>query len=172
MSVFIVSQVLVTIALVVEGTAMQMKQKQHLLVLLSLSCLFNGVHYFLLGQATAGFIFLLSSVRFLINLRWQSFKLAIFFLSMSVGVTFFTYTGLLSLLGLSATVFITMSGFCKDKKMRILMVIGGSIWLVHNIILLSPVAILLELCFVVSGVVGLYRHYRSDAGTFLDKVEK
>ncbi|KZN61407.1 YgjV family protein [Pseudoalteromonas luteoviolacea] len=159
MSVFIVSQVLVAFALIIEATAMQMKRKPHLLVLLSLSCLFNSFHYFLLEQATAGFIFLLSSVRFLVNLRWQNPRLAAAFLSISFGITVFTYTGLLSLLGLCATIFITLSGFCKDKTMRVLMIIGGTVWLVHNVILMSPIAIILELCFVVSGVIGFYRHY-------------
>jgi len=163
-SIFAVSQVLVAFALLIEGTAMQMKHKHHLLVLLSMSCLLNSIHYFLLDQATAGFIFLLSSVRFLINLRWQSFKLAALFLSVNVVVTMLTYNGVLSILGLCATLFITTSGFCKDRAMRILMIVGGLIWLIHNVILMSPIAILLELCFVISGALGFYRHYYRSHG--------
>jgi hypothetical protein len=39
------------------------------------------------------------------------------------------------------------------------MIMGGTVWLVHNAILWSPVGILVETVFVGSGVIGYYRYY-------------
>lgn len=138
---------------------MQMKTRERLLILLAISCFFNGIHYFLLEQLTAGCIFLLSTIRFIVNLKYQSKKLALIFLTISVLIAVFTFSGLLTILGLCATVLITLSGFYSDKTMRLLMIGGGMIWIIHNTILMSPVAIILEINFVLSGLLGYYRHY-------------
>ena len=57
MSDFLLSQLLVSITLAIECYAMQLKNKNRILALLSISCLFNGFHYLLLDQPTAGYIF-------------------------------------------------------------------------------------------------------------------
>jgi hypothetical protein len=40
-----------------------------------------------------------------------------------------------------------------------MMIIGGTLWLVHNTILWSPVGILVETVFVGSSAIGYYRYY-------------
>ena len=71
-----------------------------------------------------------------------------------------TYIGYLSVLGFIGTTLMTVGSFCScDRNMRRLMIAGGSIWLVHNVILWTPVGVLLEVVFVTSGLVGYYRHY-------------
>ena len=44
MSDFLLSQLLVSITLAIECFAMQLKNKNRILALLSISCLFNGFH--------------------------------------------------------------------------------------------------------------------------------
>lgn len=157
---FLLSQILVTFTLIIECFAMQLKDKDRILALLSLSCLFNGLHYLLLDQPTAGYIFLFSSIRFLVSIRWKFQWMAAASLCISLFITVYTYTGLLSILGFIATVFITTGSFSKnDKFLRLMMILGGSLWLTHNAILWSPVGILVEVIFVGSGVIGYYRYY-------------
>ena len=146
---FLLSQLLVTVTLIIECCAMQLKNKNYILAALSVSCLFNGFHYLLLDQPTAGFIFLFSSIRFLISIKWKFQWLSIT-----------TFNGPLSIIGFIATVFITIGSFShNDKFLRAMMITGGSLWLLHNLILWTPVGILVEVIFVGSSAIGYYRYY-------------
>lgn len=157
---FLLSQLLVSITLAIECFAMQLKNKNRILAFLSISCLFNGLHYLLLDQPTAGYIFLFSSIRFLISIKWKFQWMAAASLCVSLFITIYTYIGFLSILGFIATVFITTGSFStNDKFLRIMMIVGGTIWLIHNVILWSPVGILVEAVFVGSGIIGYYRYY-------------
>lgn len=160
MSYFLLSQLLVAITLVIECFAMQFKNKDYMLAALSLSCLFNGLHYLLLDQATAGYIFLFSSVRFLISIKWKLPWLSLAALGISLLITVTTYNGLLSVIGFLATVLITLGSFShNDKFLRLMMISGGTLWLIHNFILGSPVGVVLEVVFVTSSFIGYYRYY-------------
>jgi hypothetical protein len=157
---FLLSQLLVTVTLIIECCAMQLKNKNYILAALSVSCFFNGFHYLLLEQPTAGYIFLFSSIRFLISIKWKSQWISVLSLSISLVITIFTYIGFLSILGFLATVFVTVGSFSKnDKFLRLMMVAGGSLWLLHNFILWTPVGILVETIFVSSSFIGYYRYY-------------
>lgn len=139
---------------------MQFKNKDYMLAALSLSCLFNGLHYLLLDQATAGYIFLFSSVRFLISIKWKLPWLSLAALGISLLITVTTYNGLLSVIGFLATVLITLGSFShNDKFLRLMMISGGTLWLIHNFILGSPVGVVLEVVFVTSSFIGYYRYY-------------
>ena len=157
---FLLSQLLVTVTLIIECCAMQLKNKNYILAALSVSCLFNGFHYLLLEQPTAGYIFLFSSLRFLISIKWKYQWLSIASLSISLLITIYTYSGLLSIIGFIATIFITVGAFShNDKFLRLMMIAGGSLWFIHNLILWTPVGILVETIFVGSSCVGYYRYY-------------
>ena len=90
---FLLSQLLVTVTLIIECCAMQLKNKNYILAALSVSCLFNGMHYLLLEQQTAGFIFLFSSLRFLISIKWKFQWLSVAALSVSLLITIATFNG-------------------------------------------------------------------------------
>jgi hypothetical protein len=157
---FLLSQILVTVTLILECFAMQLKNKNYILAFLSISCFFNGLHYLILEQPTAGYIFLFSSIRFLISIKWKYQWISAVSLCVSLFIVIKTYIGLLSILGFIATIFITVGSFSQnDKLLRVMMIIGGSIWFVHNVILWSPVGILVETIFVGSSLVGYYRYY-------------
>jgi len=162
MSDFFISQLLVSVTLIIECCAMQLKNKNYILALLSVSCFFNGFHYLLLDQPTAGFIFLFSSLRFLISIKWKLKWLSFASLGVSLLITVTTYIGLLSIVGFIATIFITIGSFShNDKFLRLMMIIGGSLWLVHNLILWTPIGVLVEVIFVGSSFIGYYRYYIS-----------
>ncbi|MGB1198566.1 MAG: YgjV family protein [Thalassotalea sp.] len=157
---FLLSQLLVTVTLIIECFAMQLKNKNIILAALSVSCLFNGLHYFLLEQPTAGCIFLFSSLRFLISIKWKFRWIAAVSLLASLLITLYTYSGYLSIIGFVATILITIGSFShNDKFLRLMMIAGGSLWFTHNLILWTPVGILVELVFVGSTFIGYYRYY-------------
>ncbi|MBD1575685.1 YgjV family protein [Vibrio sp. S11_S32] len=47
----------------------------------------------------------------------------------------------------------------NDKLMRLLMTIAMTVWCVHDYIVGSPVAVLIDIVFIVSCAVGYYRIY-------------
>lgn len=157
---FLLSQLLVTVTLIIECCAMQLKNKNFILASLSVSCFFNGLHYLLLDQPTAGCIFLFSSIRFLISIKWKFQWLSVASLCVSLLITVSTYIGALSIIGFVATVFITVGSFShNDKFLRLMMIVGGALWLIHNLILWTPVGVLVEVIFVGSSCIGYYRYY-------------
>jgi hypothetical protein len=157
---FLLSQLLVSVTLIIECGAMQLKNKNYILAALSVSCFFNGFHYLLLEQPTAGYIFLFSSIRFLISIKWKFQWISAASLCVSLAITVSTYIGILSIIGFLGTVFITIGSFSKnDRFLRLLMITGGSVWLLHNLLLWTPVGILVEVIFVGSSCIGYYRYY-------------
>ncbi|WP_339721236.1 YgjV family protein [uncultured Paraglaciecola sp.] len=157
---FLLSQLLVSVTLIIECAAMQLKNKNYILAGLSVSCFFNGFHYLLLEQPTAGYIFLFSSIRFLISIKWKFQWISAASLCVSLVITVSTYIGILSIIGFLGTVFITIGSFSKnDRFLRVMMITGGSVWLLHNLLLWTPVGILVEVIFVGSSCIGYYRYY-------------
>jgi hypothetical protein len=71
-----------------------------------------------------------------------------------------SYNGLLSLLAGCGGCFGTVASFCKDdKRLRQLMLVGTSLWIVHNYLAGSPGAVLMEAIFIASNLVGYVRYY-------------
>ena len=85
--------------------------------------------------------------------------MSVFLLSALI-ITVGTFSGLLSVLSFSATLFQTTAAFCQsDQRLRQLMIVGTSLWLVHNYLAGSPTAVLMEVLFIGSNLVGYYRYY-------------
>ncbi len=83
-----------------------------------------------------------------------------FFMGLSCLAVFATYQGLLALLGLLASLLQTRAAFCLDDRLlRRWMLLGTLCWLANNLLVGSPVAALMEGLFLVSNLVGYYRHY-------------
>jgi hypothetical protein len=82
------------------------------------------------------------------------------FITATALIAALSYSGLLSLLSSSGSIFGTMASFCKDdKRLRQLMLIGTILWTVHNILAGSPMAVLMELIFISSNLIGYFRFY-------------
>ena len=87
-------------------------------------------------------------------------KFKYLFCSLSVVATAFTFSGLTSVLSCFASMFQTFSAFNKDdRRLRELMIIGTSFWLVHNYLVGSPKAVVMEALFIGSNLLGYYRFY-------------
>ncbi|MCK6265863.1 YgjV family protein [Vibrio sp. ZSDE26] len=57
-----------------------------------------------------------------------------------------------------ASLLLTKASFTRnDKLMRCLMLLGVIVWSVHNVIVGTPVAVLMDILFVISNLVGYYR---------------
>ncbi|MDP3480995.1 MAG: YgjV family protein [Desulfoprunum sp.] len=160
MSPFAISQSLVAIAICFDLLSFQFKERPHIIACLIFSCILISCHFAILGHWTATGLGFLATVRFLASLFTTSKKVMGLFMCASVAISIVSYSGILSILSCLGSLFGTAGTFCKDdKRLRQILLIGTSLWLVHNILAKSPTAVLMEALFIASNLVGYYRFY-------------
>jgi hypothetical protein len=127
---------------------------------LLISCTLISIHFMLLDHWTAACLGLIAAIRFTTSLFTTSKKFMTLFIVATIVTSICTFEGLLSILGCTGGVFGTVASFCKeDKLLRQLMLVGTSMWIVHNFLAGSPAAVLMELIFISSNLVGYFRFY-------------
>lgn len=160
MSVYLISQVLVGIAILFDILSFQFKDRKQIVKCLFVSGTLIATHFFLLGHLTAGLLMLVATLRYLTSVFTTSRRAMTLFITLALLATICTFEGTLSVLSFIGTAFHTAGAFSKnDKRLRILMIIGTLFWIPHNYLASSPVAVVMELLFLSSNLVGYYRHY-------------
>lgn len=160
MSAFILSQILISIAICSDILSFQFKRRSHIIGCLLVSCILISSHFLLLDHITAACLGVIAAFRFTVSLFSTSRIWLTFFITVTVITSAYTYNGLLSILGCSGALFGTIASFCKeDKLLRQLMCICTSLWIIHNYLAGSPGAVVMELLFLSSNVVGYFRYY-------------
>lgn len=169
MSNFLLSQILVTIAIFTDILSFQFKERHRIVACLMVSALLISIHFMLLGHLTAAGLGLLAAARFATSLFSTSKSVMGLFMAGTIVIAAFSYEGLLSVLGCTGALFTTGASFCKtDKLLRQLMLVGTGFWITHNFLAGSPGAVLMEALFISSNLVGYFRFYiRSKSQTLL-----
>ena len=159
-STFVLSQILIGIAICSDILSFQLKERKKIVACLVVSATLISCHFLLLEHWTAALLGLLAIARFTSSIFTTSRKVMWVFLSSTFLLSAFSFQGLLSVLSCTATIFTTVAAFSKDDKLlRQLMMIGTSIWIIHNYLAGSPGAVVLELIFIISNFVGYFRYY-------------
>ncbi len=160
MSHFLLSQILVGCAICTDILSFQLKERKKIVACLLVSCILISVHFMLLDHWTAACLGLLAAGRFTASLFSTSKKVMGLFVIATIVIGVFSYEGWLSILSCTGAIFGTVASFCKeDKLLRQLMLIGTSLWLIHNFLAGSPGAVLMEALFISSNLVGYFRFY-------------
>jgi len=160
MSDFLLSQILIGIAICTDTISFQFKERKKIVACLLVSCTLISAHFMLLGHWTAACLGIIAAIRFTTSIFSTSKKLMGVFIFATIMASIFTYEGLLSIIGCAGGIFGTVASFCKeDKLLRQLMLIGTSLWIVHNFLAGSPGAVLMEAIFISSNIVGYFRFY-------------
>ena len=160
LSNFVLSQILIGVAVLVDLISFQFKERKKILICLVVSTVLISCHFMLLGHWTAALLGLVSVSRYLSSILTTSKRVMWLFLVIIFTTTVFSFAGLLSILGCIGTTFTTVAAFREDDKhLRQLMLIGTMIWITHNFLAGSPGAVLMEVVFFVSNLVGYFRYY-------------
>ncbi|MEM7117399.1 MAG: YgjV family protein [Chloroflexota bacterium] len=160
LSSFVLSQILIAVAIGVDILSFQFKERRKILACLVVSTLLISGHFMLLEHWTAAFLGLLSVARYSSSLITTSRRVMWLFLISVFAISAFSFEGTLSILGGVATAVTTIAAFGKDdKRLRQLMLLGTAIWIVHNYLAGSPGAVLMEAIFITSNLVGYFRYY-------------
>ncbi|GAD76104.1 hypothetical protein VAZ01S_036_00480 [Vibrio azureus NBRC 104587] len=157
---FILSQVLVSVAILFDFASFQFKDRQKIVTCLFFSAALISSHFMLLEQWTAAALMSVASVRYLVSAFSTSPKLKYTFCTVSIVTSIVTFSGLVSVVSCLGTLFQTVAAFNKDDRLlRQLMIVGTSLWLLNNYLVGSPVAVIMEALFIASNLVGYYRYY-------------
>ncbi|MGF1870566.1 YgjV family protein [Photobacterium indicum] len=160
MTAFLLSQIIIGFAAFFDLLSFQFKERKKIILCFVFAVILIAIHFALLEQWTAAGLMALAAVRYITSLFTTSRQMAVLFSISALVVTYFTYAGFISLISCTASLFQNAAAFSKeDKQLRQFMILATSCWIVHNIIIGSPTAVLLELLFITSNLVGYYRYY-------------
>ena len=157
---FIFSQIFVFFAILSDILSFQYKQRKKVLFFIALSSLLIGIHYFLLGEINAGILLMFSFLSSVISIFTSNKKyLYIFFILYLIPITlnYSTPTDLLIFVGIYLGLISKFQS--KDEHLRIIMMIASLFVISFDIIIFSPLAIILDSIFLISNIVGYYRFY-------------
>ena len=159
-SAFIFSQVAMFIAMGFDFLSLQYKKRKFTFLCLIVSASLISTHYFLLGKVAAGVIVFISVLRFITCYFTTDKRVMIVFIGLNTLSLFFTYNELFDMIIYVGLVIFVIGNFQQDNRlMRKLMMVGTSIVIIYNIIIFSPMGIVAEGSFLISNVIGYYRHY-------------
>ena len=116
-----------------------------------------GIHFALLGLPTAVISCVIALTRITLSIYTRSLLCAAVLIITSVAMTFALSRSTVEILLLAASVVLTLSLFRFDGiKLRLGLLGGSVLWLIHNIYVQSWGGICLEACFCLSTLWGLW----------------
>ena len=160
MDTFIASQVLIGIAFIFDLASFQFRKREVTLSLFALSSALIAVHFFLLGAVTGGITIAVSSLRYVISIFTRNSYIKYGALAVIATLGIYTFDGVEDVFAVLAGVFGTLSAFQADeRRLRILMLVATSCIITHNVLIWTPGGIALEVFFLGSNLVSMYRFY-------------
>ncbi|MGP9801041.1 YgjV family protein [Rheinheimera sp. NSM] len=155
---FALSQLLAALAFAGGIIAFQQRERAGMLKFWFVSALLNASHFAVLGQYEAALFVGLTAVRFLVAALSPRQRWMYCFLALSTLLIVLSYNNPLNLLPYLAAIVGTVGSFQKNVVVvRLLMAVGATAWIIHNLLVGSPVAVLMELAFLGSNLVGYVR---------------
>lgn len=158
---FLISQILAWVAIVSDIFSFQYKERKKIITFFIISAVCIAIHYLLLGRYVGASIVGLGVVRFFVS--YQSTKQYWIYIFSILFIVLFLifFRDLYDILMLVGIILITVGVFQPDdKKLRLLMMGGTSCIIIYNLMIWSPVWVLLESLFLGSNVVGFWRFYK------------
>ena len=157
---FVWSQILPCIAFCFDIASIQFKSRKRIILCFAVSALCLSLHYFLLQSLITALLAGISFTRFIISYFSTHRAFFFFYIALAVLVLILTYENLGSFLPFFGVTFATIASFqTHDKRVRQFMMITTTFWLTTNIVLWSPMAIIIESFFLGSNFIGYWRFY-------------
>jgi len=159
-SAFVVSQILIAIALVFDLASFQFKSRKITLLCFAAAASLISAHFFLLGAVTAGAVVAVSVLRFATAYFTSDRRVMYGFLCIVLALGMFTYDGFEDILITAGMLFATIAAFSvNERRLREFMGAGTVLIIIHNIIIFTPAGILLEVFFLGSNLLSYWRFY-------------
>jgi hypothetical protein len=157
---FIISQILVWIAIFTDFLWFQFKERKKVLLVLTLSVLLIALHYLFLNELNAFYLMMISMVSFLVSSFTYNKKIMMLFFVLYLFPIILNYTSWLDVILFIARYLMLIAIFLKnDKHLRILFMWATCFTIIFNILVFTPVWVLLEVIFLGSNILGYFKHY-------------
>ena len=122
-----------------------------------------ALHFYLLGASTAAAMSLLTVIRNFLSLHKKIRNVAILFMVIYVAVGIYTYEEFVDLLPIASALLGTTAVFyLSGIKMRLVMMLSTTFWIIHNAVFLSIGPLLMELFIFGVTVRTIYHIWKSD----------
>ena len=135
------------------------KSVKQILVMQTISFIFKGFHYYLLGGLSGFLTSIISAIRNLIFYKLKkSTVLSVIFILLYLIIGFVTYQDVFSLIPVLATIFYTIIiNKNKENYLRWGLLITSFLWLIYNIYLLSYSGIIVQIINLFSCVLAMIK---------------
>jgi len=161
MSDFLISQCIASLSFALDLVAFHFRQRSTSLRLLALSTLLLAIHFQLLDHLSAAGLMLLAALRFLIASWSTRRELCGLFCLLAILISVMSWQTSVDVFPLAGSLLLTLASFQRNEaRLRLLTVAGSLCWLINNILVGSPVAVLMELAFIISTVLSYFRFYK------------
>lgn len=158
LSSYFLSQIFASISLLILIISYQLESRKSIIACLGVSCTILAFHFQLLNQPTACALVSLSALRYFVSYFTTSKHMLMFFILLTILASFFTYYSPLTFIACSAAVAQSTAAFqSSQKSLRILMMFGTALWIIHNILVPSPVAVMSGFVVLSSNFIGFQR---------------
>lgn len=160
MTTFLVSQILAGISFGLDISAFHFRHRTMTLTLLAGSTSLLALHFYLLEQPVASGLMAIAACRFTAAILTQRLWAMWVFMAASVICSACFWQGMANLLPLAGSLLMTFASF-QDKinKLRGYTLGGSLCWVLNNVIVGSPMAIIMEMAFSGSILLAAWRHY-------------
>ena len=159
MNAFLLSQMLAGISFLLDISAFHFQRRAITLTLLTSSTSLLAIHFYLLDQHAAAGLMIIAACRYATAIvtfhRWVMWG----FMLGSLLCSIYLWQNLSSILPLMGSLLMTFASFQKHSgKLRSYTLCGSLCWLLNNVIVGSPVAVIMELAFSGSIMAAWWRH--------------
>jgi len=158
--IYLLAQFFGLCSIIISLISQQFKLREKILIAFIFANLFNAVHFYFLGAISGLVLAIIGALRFGIAIKYNSKRWLYIFLIINSIAAYFMFEGV-ALTGTSylAATFIILSSFLKnDSAMRIAIIIGALGWLIYGFLISSIIAIVANVLFLASSLIGWYRH--------------
>ena len=157
---FLFSQITVTLALGLVCLSFCFKERRHILIVRIASITLFALQYWLLGAFTAFWLMMASLLRTVIAYFSPLKSLSFVFLCIIIGIGIFTYQGSPSIIATAASMIGCVSIFQpQDKALREYQFGAVGFWILHSLLIWSPIAIMGNMGIFISNAWNYYRFY-------------
>lgn len=165
MSDFLFSQILAAGAFACGVISFQFKARRAMLLWMCASASINAGHFFVLDRLGPGILYIVMALRVFTAAFSTDRRLLYLFLMLILLGFGISYERPLDILAMCAASLATYGNFQTTVlKVRLFYMACAALWVIHNALAGSPVAVLMETTFLISNFIGYRRYHREDDG--------
>ncbi len=149
---FLISQILMTMSIIIYTASFQLKDEKIFKLLAAIGIGLAGIHFMLLGAFAGAALALINAFRWFVSIFYKNKIILALFIIIMITAGVITYESVYSLLPVIASVIGTLGLFHDNiLRTREYFFVVGVLWIIYNSVVFTPMGIVAEIFFLVSG---------------------